>query len=350
MASTTPARPSPLDLLWSRPRVVLWLMLAAEGLALVLTLALGVSAAFRFFGAISLAAQVVLLGTVALLYALRHRLGRLSPPRIAIACAASFLALTITVAVATGYVFGPAVAMDAGAWTELILRLVGIVTVVAALGVTAFVNYWRYQGLAIRTKQAELEALQARIRPHFLFNTLNTATALVHHRPEDAERMLLDLADLFRAALAGPRQVGLAEELDLVRRYLEIESHRFGERLRVEWALPAALPQVQVPSLSLQPLVENAIRHGIERAPGGGVVTISISEAHGQLLVQITSPHVAAPAPAHSHRVGLSATRARIEAMTGGRGGIDTGIVGDRFVATARLPCPPRSAHQVTTR
>ena len=90
----------------------------------------------------------------------------------------------------------------------------------------------------MRAKQSELQALQARIRPHFLFNTLNTGAALVHPRPEEAERLLLDLADLFRAALAGPRQILLEDELSLARRYLEIEALRFGERLQVRWELP----------------------------------------------------------------------------------------------------------------
>src|SRR5690606_11628475 len=106
---------------------------------------------------------------------------------------------------------------------------------------------------AVRAKQAELEALQARIRPHFLFNTLNTGAALVHARPGEAERLLLGLSDLFRAALAGPGELPLEDELGLARRYLEIEALRFGPRLQVNWQLPAPLPEVWVPTLSIQP-------------------------------------------------------------------------------------------------
>src|SRR3546814_8191172 len=110
----------------------------------------------------------------------------------------------------------------------------------------------------------------ARVRPHFLFNTLNSGIALVRQRPEQAEELLLGLSDLFRAALARPHDVALGEELALVRRYLEIEAVRFGPRLRVAWRLPGPLPEVAVPALSVQALVENAVRHGIERSPGGG--------------------------------------------------------------------------------
>lgn len=322
-----------------QPRALLWLMLATEGLALVLTLALGVEAPFRFFGAVSLAAQTALLATILILYALRRSLARLGPERMAHACLAIAIAVVCMVALTTGYVFEPAVALQGGDWTALIARLVGIVIVVVVLAAAAFHNYWRSRRFAMRTKQAELEALQARIRPHFLFNTLNTAAALVHQRPEVAERLLMDLADLFRAALAGPREIPLADELDLVRRYLEIEQQRFGDRLSVEWSLPGELPDIHVPSLSIQPLVENAIHHGVERVTGKARIEIRISQTDSHVVVHIRNPIAPTPAgPRAHHGVGLSAARARIEAMTGGAGGITTAIDDGHFVTTTRLP------------
>ena len=153
--------------------------------------------------------------------------------------------------------------------------------------------------------------------------------------------MLLDLADLFRAALAGPREIGLAEELALVRRYLEIEQQRFGERLRVDWELPASIPDVRVPSLSIQPLVENAIRHGVERVPQGARVTISLSQTLAHVVVRISNPLVLGVGPGPvSHGVGLTAAQVRIEALTQGRGSVETGIQGEHNVATVRLPRP----------
>ncbi|HEU4773018.1 MAG TPA: histidine kinase, partial [Lysobacter sp.] len=183
-----------------------------------------------------------------------------------------------------------------------------------------------------------LQALQARIRPHFLFNTLNTGAALVHERPEEAERLLLDLADLFRAALAGPRQIALEDELSLARRYLEIEALRFGDRLTIGWHLPRELPAVTVPALSIQPLVENAIRHGVERLANGDI-DVNVSATPDTVVVRISNPLPPAGGLSFAgHRVGLNATQVRIEALTDGRGSVQTQVEGGRFVATVRLP------------
>ena len=112
---------------------------------------------------------------------------------------------------------------------------------------------------------ARLEELQARIRPHFLFNTLNSAIALVRAEPARAETLLEDLSDLFRHALIDQGEsVPLAEEIALARRYLDIEQVRFGDRLRVQWALDPRADGALLPPLLLQPLVENAVRHGVE--------------------------------------------------------------------------------------
>ncbi|WP_343064152.1 sensor histidine kinase [Marilutibacter penaei] len=229
--------------------------------------------------------------------------------------------------------------MADGGWASLALRLTGVSLTVGLLGLAAFQNHWRARQLAIRAKQAELEALQARIRPHFLFNTLNTGAALVHQRPEAVEQLLLDLSDLFRAALAGPQQIPLEDELALARRYLEIEGLRFRDRLRVEWSLPRTIPDVTVPALTIQPLVENAIRHGVERLPRGGEVEITVSTAPGKVIVRISNP-VPAPGDAgrQGHNVGLPAAQERVEALTAGRGSVVTQREGDRFVATVRLP------------
>ncbi|MBE2261495.1 MAG: histidine kinase, partial [Burkholderiaceae bacterium] len=129
---------------------------------------------------------------------------------------------------------------------------------VAALLVAALV--WRVKGRTPAATAARLTELQSRIRPHFLFNTLNTAIALVRDEPDRAEAVLEDLAELFRHALVDTgEQATLAQELELARRYLEIEQARFGERLRVEWSLDDAAGAALLPSLLLQPLVENAV-------------------------------------------------------------------------------------------
>lgn len=158
-----------------------------------------------------------------------------------------------------------------------------------ALVCLAWLQQRQQQQVPVQT-QARLDELQARIRPHFLFNTLNTAMALVQSDPDRAEEVLQDLAELFRRALAEPdAQARLAEEIDLARRYLGIEQLRFGDRLNVTWQLDAAADDVATPVLLLQPLVENAIRHGVEPSVEGGWIEIKVSRQRGRVEVEVVN-------------------------------------------------------------
>ena len=329
----------PLETLW-QTRAIMWTILSGEGLAVVLSLAPGTGAdRWIFFALISLGIHWTSLLTLAALYLFREHLSHVRPQYVAYVALAVLLINTwFVVGVARLFLLGTwPLAQDS--WGVLFLRWTGIVLAVGLLGLAAFQSHWRARQLAVRAKQAELESLHSRIRPHFLFNTLNTAVALVHRRPEEVERLLLDLADLFRAALAGPRQISLEDELALARRYVEIEALRFGERLTVRWILPGAMPAVTVPALSIQPLVENAIRHGIEPLPGGGEVEIAVSTTPGSVVVRISNPIPRTGTHAnHGHQVGLHASQVRIEALTDGRGSVQTHVVDGRYVATVRLP------------
>ena len=152
---------------------------------------------------------------------------------------------------------------------------------------------WRTQVAA--HAQAEVRALQARIKPHFLFNSMNSIASLVRHDPVTAERAIEDLAELFRAALgAGHGESTLGEELHLAERYLAIEQLRLGERMQVEWDLAADLPRdLPMPRLILQPLVENAVIHGIARLDGGGVIRVAARRDGPVLRVDIRNPYLA---------------------------------------------------------
>jgi two-component system sensor histidine kinase AlgZ len=156
------------------------------------------------------------------------------------------------------------------------------------------IDGWQAQVRA--SARAEVDALQARIKPHFLFNSMNTIAGLVRHDPAVAERAVLDLSDLFRAALdAGESDSSLAEEVELAERYLAIESLRLGPRLQVAWHRHEPLPWAQpLPRLVLQPLVENAVLHGIARLPEGGTVEIELSADAGVLRLAVRNP---APPP-----------------------------------------------------
>ena len=153
---------------------------------------------------------------------------------------------------------------------------------------------WQAQVRA--SARAEVDALQARIKPHFLFNSMNTIAGLVRTDPVVAERAVLDLSDLFRAALgAGDRESTLREEIELCERYLAIEQLRLGDRLRVAWRIAEPLPwRMPMPSLVLQPLLENAVLHGVSRLPGGGEVEIELAQVGHELAICVRNP---APPP-----------------------------------------------------
>ena len=158
----------------------------------------------------------------------------------------------------------------------------------AAALVTALVL--RARGRMPAQTAARLSELQSRIRPHFLFNTLNSAIALVREDPARAEAILEDLSDLFRHALVDHGDfVTLEEEVTLAERYLAIEQVRFGERLRVEWAIDPQAAGARVPPLFLQPLVENAVKHGVEPSATGAQVRISTQLRGGTVVIKVTN-------------------------------------------------------------
>ena len=147
---------------------------------------------------------------------------------------------------------------------------------------------WRQRSKAPAQTKARLNELQARIRPHFLFNTLNSAIALVRAEPARAEALLEDLSDLFRHALVEQGEaVTLADEIALAQRYLAIEHVRFGDRIQVEWSLDAAAATAKLPPLLLQPLVENAVKHGVEPSASGAQIRISTERRGSRVVIKV---------------------------------------------------------------
>jgi hypothetical protein len=189
----------------------------------------------------------------------------------------------------------------------------------------------------VATREAELRALRAQLNPHFLFNSLNSINALVGSDPEAARRMCESLGDFLRRTLAlGARDaVSLGEELALVDRYLAIERVRFGERLRVECRLEPAVERCLVPPLLLQPLVENAIKHGIAERIEGGTVRIAAASRDGSLTIEVEND-TDADAPARQGQgVGLDNVRRRLDARSAR---LDVRRVADQFRVTLTLP------------
>lgn len=180
---------------------------------------------------------------------------------------------------------------DVGFW-RFTLGCATVTALIAALALRYFYVSDRWTAQTVANARAQSDALQARIRPHFLFNSMNLIASLVRRDPEVAERAVLDLSDLFRAALgAGEGDSSLQAECELAEAYLSIESLRLGERLQVEWHRHEPLPQdLPLPRLVLQPLVENAVLHGISRLPGGGTIVITLACEGNLLHIRVRNP------------------------------------------------------------
>ncbi|RDI99053.1 sensor histidine kinase [Dyella solisilvae] len=214
---------------------------------------------------------------------------------------------------------------------------------IAALLGAAMLRYFylqaQWQTRLAAVAKAQVAALQARIRPHFLFNSMNTVAALVRVDPAAAERTVEDLSELFRAALGehGTRDGTLGEELTLVDRYLAIEQLRLGERLHVRRELDDLPADFPLPRLLLQPLVENAVRHGIQPSREGGEVILRGRHERGGIVVEIDNPCAHAPTPGgHGH--GLDNVRQRVAYRYGARARVTAGAEGGRFVVRLQLP------------
>lgn len=228
-----------------------------------------------------------------------------------------------------------AMGLDAGDSTN-IAAIVGLGALTGAV-----VYHWlelRVRATLPAATEAGLIELTSRVQPHFLFNTLNTAIALVRVDPARAEEVLEDLAELFRAALGALEgDSTLGEEIRLARLYLAIEGMRFGKRLEVEWEVEDAVLAARVPPLLLQPLVENAVRHGVEPNDAGGRVQIRAQVRSGRAWVQVVNTVGSAASPGHG--IGIVSARERLRLMHDFRSEFQAGLIeGNRFRVRLAVP------------
>ncbi|MCB1747795.1 MAG: histidine kinase [Gammaproteobacteria bacterium] len=223
---------------------------------------------------------------------------------------------------------------------DFVGRTVVIGGVVAALVLRYFYVQFHYRQRIASEASARLQALQARIRPHFFFNCMNTIASLTRSDPVLAERAVEDLADLFRASLSDAvTPVSAAEEIAFVERYLNIERLRLGERLVVSWQVEDLPSSARLPLLSLQPIVENAIYHGIEPARAGGTIAIAAAVDGDRLVVDITNPAGAdGHARHHGNRIALDNVRERLRALYGARASLAAGQVGEHYRVRLEVP------------
>lgn len=242
------------------------------------------------------------------------------------------------------------IALFADTWPDLdrptfVLRNLGLSGIVTALGLHYLYiqHLWRAQVEA--ESQARFQALQARIRPHFLFNSMNTIAHLTRADPALAEEVVQDLADLFRASLSDSRrQSTLGDELELARGYLRIEGQRLGERLRVEWDLEGLPEAAPLPRLVLQPLLENAIYHGVEPSQSPGRILIAGRYRRGQVNLSIrnTLPPDAAPSHREGNRMAIDNTRQRLAGFFEDRALLAVGGVEGDYQVRLTFPYPWR--------
>lgn len=270
--------------------VALW---PAEGSALALSTFISASALSLW---ITLAVAVVLCTLRARLSRLPLMLGTIT----ALALSGAIALFAAAVVYGLYNALGASV-LDVGFW-RFSCGSAAIAVLITAFLLRYFYVADRWAAQVTASARAEADALQARIRPHFLFNSMNLIATLVTRDPEVAERAVLDLSDLFRAALdAGEGDSSLAQEVELAKRYLSIESLRMGERLHVEWRLAEPLPwSLRLPPLMLQPLVENAVLHGISKLPEGGIVEIGLWVEGDRLHFRVRNP---SPSPGEASLV-----------------------------------------------
>jgi two-component system sensor histidine kinase AlgZ len=217
--------------------------------------------------------------------------------------------------------------------------LTGLITVIA---LRYFYVREQWQAQLQAQAKAQVDALQARINPHFLFNSMNTIASLVRSDPATAERAVEDLSDLFRAALgAGEGESTLAEELALCERYLSIEKLRLGERLRVAWDLAEPLPRaLRLPRLVLQPLVENAVVHGVSRLPQGGEIAIGVAVRDNALHVRVGNPALTPRERDAGNRHAHGSIAQRLEYQFGPRATLTRAFADGYYACELTLPLP----------
>lgn len=325
-------------------RGVFAVVVISELLAIVLTLASleRVSGFFAQLSTISLIVQWIGLGSAGLLCGLRSRLNSIGNWWAGIAAFLILIAMTLCVILLIFWIDVELDMSQQGA-IDLLLRALGISTIVGVLALHYLYlqHIWRCQEEA--ENSARLQALHSRIRPHFLFNSMNTIASLTRTDPKMAEEVVEDLADLFRASLgdAGvPSSLG--RELSLARQYLSIEHCRLGERLKVVWALDELPEKAMIPPLILQPLLENAVYHGVEPSPSGGRITISGQYRRKRINLSIrnTLPEAHQSSGRKGNRLALENIRARLAGIFDVEAGLTESIVDGEHQVRLVIPHP----------
>jgi len=312
------------------------LLVLFSQLLVVILLFAGGEISWVRFGLMSLFVQWVALVSAGSLCLLRKPLGSMNLPLGSSLAFAVVMLVTLLVSLAAEWVIERS--------DDTVLRILGQMTIAGIITGLVLRYFYVQQRLRLQEQselQARIQALQSRIRPHFLFNSMNIIASLIATDPETAESVVEDLSELFRASLNDVgNQVPIEEELDLCERYIRIESLRLGDRLRLEWDVAPISPATRIPLLTLQPLLENAIYHGIQPLPDGGTIELQLRYEDDDVVVRIVNPVPAAELASESqgNRMALQNIRSRLGVLYGAKASLHTSTVGEAFVTQLRFP------------
>ncbi len=326
-----------------RVNSVFLLVLCTQLMAFLVALLASPSGYFswNYLGLVSLFGHWTVLTCAALLCVLRPWLARRGIVWATVLCLLMIEGVTAGYSVIASQVFSLAAVSDH--W--FVLRNMISAGIIGGVILRYFFlqNQWRLQKQA--ELRARLEALQSRIRPHFLFNSLNSIASLIAEDAVRAEEAILDLSEIFRATLRTERlKIPLAQELTLCERYLGIEQLRLGRRLEVVWDIDAACKLAEIPPLTLQPLVENAVYHGIQTRPEGGTLQIKAERKGKQCYLMIANPCTmealveSQSTSGQGNRIAIANIRHRLTALFGEQAVLKSSIHDGQYVVTLRFP------------
>ena len=233
-----------------------------------------------------------------------------------------------------------------GSHAGFLFRTFMISAIVIALGMRYLYVSSEWRRSIVLEAQARISALQALIRPHFLFNTMNTIASLTRSDPRQAEEAVEDLSDLLRANLNNSKdRTSLKQELETAAIYQRIEKLRLGDRLQVRWNIEGLPMRALIPSLTIQPLLENAIYHGIEQLPDGGEVSITGKQDGEDLVISMSNPVVSGSERSkQGNRMAMRNIRQRFELAYGNRAAVAVADEQDRYTVSLRFPCEESEA------
>ncbi|HID45389.1 MAG TPA: sensor histidine kinase [Chromatiaceae bacterium] len=323
-------------------RTVAAVVVSATLMAMVLSLA-ATENLHQFWESFSVVALYILwigLMAAAIICLLKGWLGRLRHGWAGLVAWCVIMLVALGVSLSASWLL-PVAMLVSVSQQELLIRTLGISGILGALILRYLYENYQQKQRELAESRARFQALQARIRPHFLFNSLNTVVSLIPSDPDCAEEVLQDVSDLFRASLGDESRMStVAQELELVRQYLAIEKQRLGSRLHVTWDLENLPDQAPIPALLLQPLVENAVYHGVGASVKGGEIRIFGRYRNGvvALTVSNTLPEDEGRAHKEGNHMALENIRQRLRMRYGSEAGMHTGMVEGHYQVRIWFP------------